>query len=349
MRKYITLLFIGIFGLTLSCGVIAAPKKKNIYMEEEKSDAWQQADQKIQGCGSAREPIRVGGFVTNPPFGWVNVSENMGNYYYKNDGFSYNLFVKMAEKLKLRTRNVGFPSFSEAILALRKGQIDVLAGSYYDQRVLGVGTQLLFPGYFKNQIIVVFLKGKEKEVRHFSDLQGMRGIVRQEENLYSLIYQQTKGLEIEQVSGARKAYTKLLKGEADYLLTSLYAAEAEARRFKLIDELHFTNYAIIQPELFFIFSTHSPCTQLRPTFTKALEEELKDEKAYYNYFLTFLDAWGNRFRDDPSLIEQIKEPEKAPEELVEPHKEVEIKEEPTTVINISNGTPVPPPAPEEGQ
>ncbi len=344
MRKVIFLLFVGLlgWGIWTPVSVEAAPRTRT-YLEEEQKQERRQSLNKNIVCGVTGRQLRVGGFVTNPPFGWVNVSQNEWRSFYTNDGFSFQLFEKLADKLGVTVKNVGFPSFAEAVLALRKGEIDVLAGAYYDRHVLGVGTKLMFPGYFKNQIIVVFPKGKERTVRSYADLKGQRGVVRQEELIYSLIYQQTKGLSIEQVFGARKAYTMLLKGEADYLITSLYAAEAETRRFKLIDNLVFTDYALIQPELFFVFSANSPCTRMMPLFAKALEEEQQNQTAYFNYFLTFLDAWGNRFRNEPSLIEQLQEQPTTPTELVEPTAQAKIDDTPNKLIDVSNGTPVPPP------
>ncbi len=343
MYKYLALVFLGLFCFAMPAES-AKQKVQNVYVEEEAAKGHQKSLNSNLVCGNTVEPIRVGGLVTNPPFGWVNASKIGGEYIYKNDGFSYELFAKLADKLHLKIKNVGFPSFSEAVLALRKGKIDVLAGAYYDKHILGVGTRLLFPGYFKNQIIIVFPKGKEHPVRSFDDLKKLRGIVRQEEMIYSLIYQQTRGFQLEQVSGARSAYTKLLKGEADYMLTSLYAAEAEARRFKLIDDLVFTDYALIQPEFFFVLSANSLCAQqIKPLFAKALEEEQQNQQAYFSYFLTFVDSWGNRFRDDKPLTEQLREKMETPAELVEPES-TEIIDEQIPVIDVSAGTPVPPAA-----
>jgi len=345
MKKIVMALLLGAGLLMIGQTAIAQTTKgtKNTtYIEEETGKKRTTRTRNQFECGT-RTPIRIGGFVTNPPFGWVNVTISKDRRVYKNDGFGYNLFEKIAKKLNLKIRNVGFPSFQDALLALRKGEIDVLAGSYYDHRVLGVGTKLLFPGYFKNPITVVFVKGKERPIHSYDDLKGLKGVIRQEEMLYSLIYQRTKGLQIEQVSGARKAYTKLLNGEVDYLITSFYAAEAETRRFKLLDDLVFNEYAQVQPELFFVFSSNSPCTHLMPQFKQALEEEQKDEKAYFQYFMTYLDAWGERFRDEPSLIQELREQKQSSQqELVEPDHPEDMTEEKTNPIDLSQGNPVPP-------
>jgi ABC-type amino acid transport substrate-binding protein len=118
---------------------------------------------------------------------------------------------------------VGFTSYHKALQALKAGEIDVLLGSYYDKRTLGVGTSVLFPGYIKNPIIVVFLAGKERTVNSLDDLKGLKGGVRQEEMLYSLFYGNIpEGVQIDQINGSREAYSRLMLGTIDYLITSLY-------------------------------------------------------------------------------------------------------------------------------
>ncbi len=285
-------------------------QNQNIILDEEKTKKVKKSRPKsgIQ-CG-ASEPIRVASYVTNPPFGWVRVIPGSGlkKDQYENAGFSYDLFEQIAKNLKLRINNVGFPSYQEALRALRFGKVDVVAGIYYDKRVLGVGTNLMFPGYFINPIIPLFVKGKEKPIEKWEDLRGLKGVVRQEEMIYSLIYQQLpKGLEIEQVSGSKKAFRKLITGEVDYILTSLYAGEAEVRRYKLVDEIYFSPRALVSPELFFVFSSHTDCRRLKSKIAAELEKIIADKEALKKVMISYIDDWGQRFIENPSLIEEIQE------------------------------------------
>ncbi len=283
-------------------------QKKDIILDEEqtKKVKKRRTTGGIQ-CGAA-EPIRVASYVTNPPFGWVNVTPGSGlkKTQYKNAGFSYDLFEQLAKNLKLRVENVGFPSYQEALHALRFGRVDVVAGVYYDRRVLGVGTNLMFPGYFVNPIIPIFLKGKEKKVETWEDLRGLKGVVRQEEMIYSLVFQQLpKDLKIEQVSGSKKAFRKLLTGEADYMLTSLYAGESEVRRYKLVDEIYFSPRALVSPEMFFVFSSHTDCRLLKQKLSQELKKILADEDTLKKAIVGYIDDWGQRFKENPSLIEEM--------------------------------------------
>lgn len=285
--------------------VLSVGQNANVkYIEEEVIPQQKFQRKQVHECGHVK-PIRVAGFVTNPPFGWVDVVPNelKGGYDYFNNGLSYNLFSKIAREQKLKIQDVGFRSYFEAQQALKRGEIDVLLGAYYDKRVLGAGTSILFPGYFSNPIVVAFLKGNEREVKSLSDLIGLKGVVRQEEGIYSLMHQKIPAdLDMKQVSGARKAYMMLLSGEADFIVTSLYAAEAENRRFKIHDKIHLTNVPIETPELFFVFGSTSECLPLKEIFAEQVEKERDNVRS-----LLFgqIDVWVERFRYSDSLIMEM--------------------------------------------
>lgn len=276
------------------------------YLEEEE-EVKREFKQKLETeCGVVR-PIRVGGFSTNPPFGWVDVipGDGVKADSYENDGLGFQLFESMAKTLGYKTDNVGFKSYYEAVQALKYGQIDVLLGSYYDKRTLGVGTSILFPGYFANPIVVAFIKGKEKEIKTLSDLSGLKGVVRQEEGIYSLMHQSwPDDVPVQQISGARKAFTALLTGEADFMVTSLYAAEAEIRRFKIADKIHLTNIPLKMPELFFVFSSISDCMPLKSEFETQIVKEKQNNQINALLFKQ-IDKWIDRFRYNESLIHEM--------------------------------------------
>lgn len=303
-------LFSLLVGVVLSFSVMpvadAAPKQKGSYAEIEAQKKVQKKVKAEISCGMD-QPIRVAGFVTNPPFGWVDIVPGSGlqKEVYVNRGYAYDLFQSLAVKLQYRVRNIGYTSYLEALKDLRKGKVDVVVGGYYNRSVLGVGINLLTPGYMVNPIIPIFVKGKERPVETFADLQDLKGVVRQEEMIYPLIYTQLpKNFNLQQVSGSRKAFKMLLNNEVDYMLTSLYSAEAEVRRFKIVDEIYFSNKSLAKPELFFLFSSHSDCRQLKRQFAQELSNMQKDKEGYMRNFIQYIDDWGQTFKDDKGLLEE---------------------------------------------
>ena len=287
----------------------AVPTKQAVLEEEQTNNRKKISKKTALGCGQDH-PIRVAGFVTNAPFGWVNVIPPQGSKpaQYVNGGFSYDLFEQIVKDAGLNIQNVGYTSYQEAMKDLRRGKIDVVAGAYFDKRILGTGVNLMFPSYFSNPIVPVFLKGKEKEVNSWNDLKGLKGIVRQEENIYSLVFNQLpKDIEIKQISGSKKAFTMLLNGEADYIITSLYAGEAEIRRYKLVDDVYFSPKALVSAELFFVFSSHSDCPAIKKKLEPILRKLKENDEAYRKAFIEYIDEWGLRFKDSKGLKQELYE------------------------------------------
>ncbi len=303
--KLFKIFFLTVCFFSFSQPILAAAGKSS-YIGNEKTDTVKRKQIKIQACGQGRA-IRYAGFVTNPPFGWVtvekhNVAKNIT--YLVNNGYAYDLFNKMAKESNLKVENVGYKSYTTALRDLKRGRIDVLGGVYFNKMNLGVGMRLLYPSFMENPIVPLFVKGKEKEIKSFEDLKGLKGVIRKEELIYPMIYKQFGNIDLKQVSGSKKAFEMLMKGEADYLLTSLYSGEAEVRRFKLVDKIHFSNIALFKPQLFYAFSATSGCANLIPLFKRRLEKFQSNNSEYQKFFINYIDEWGQTFKDEAGLMEE---------------------------------------------
>ena len=293
-----------LMGALCCFSVTSYAEKKKGYIEGEEVKKVQIKEKQKISCGYS-SPIRVAGFVTNPPFGWVTQEpsrQDEDRLIYVNNGFAYDLFVKMAKNLNFDVQNVGYKSYQDALKDLQRGKIDVVTGVYFNKHNLGVGVNLLYPSFMDNPVVPIFVKGKEKEIKSFDDFEGLKGVVRQEEMIYPIIYRQLpKSVQMKQVSGSKKAFQMLMKGEVDYMLSSLYSAEAEARRFKLIDKLHFSTYALVNPNIFFAFSSVTECQKLKGKFSEELRRLQSDKEGYRKNFIHYIDQWGIDFKDEPAL------------------------------------------------
>ena len=294
---------ITLLGIILSGTIFAAV----IDSEEEKR---QVSNIQEQGCGYTR-PLRVAGMVGNPPFGWVERHDERPTKDLESYGLGRVILDKLAEKLRITYVSTGFLSYSQAIRALKRGDIDLFLGTYYRPQDLGAGTSIVYPGYFKNVFLVYFKKGKEIPVSSLTDLEGMKGIVRREEQVYPLIYQRLPlGINLTQVSTAKRAFEMLMNGEADYLIGSPYAEEAELRRYKLHEDIVLSSQVILSSNLFFVFTTNSNCRKLKEKFSKALQSEEFSASEMDVMVRSLINDWGERFREIPGLLEEEKDEEK---------------------------------------
>ncbi|MBQ7413440.1 MAG: transporter substrate-binding domain-containing protein [Alphaproteobacteria bacterium] len=287
------------------CLISVCGRADRTYIQTQRKEQIQR-DGKVHltGCGKPTEPLKVSTFSTNPPFGWTEIVPETGRYTSK--GFGVDKIKEITKDLNIYTRAVGFQTDEEAFKAFQSGKIDILVGQYYNPKLRGDGHTYLTPSLFQNVISVVFMKGKEKEVRKFKELIGLKGVVRKDELFYSYIYPLLpKELQIEQVIDSKEAFSKLITGEADYLLASPYSAEAEARRFKINQDIVMTPVPLLGQELFVLYSKNSMCPEYRKSIAKKLKEKKQDTKALSRELINYIDVWGQRFRDDPPLTQEL--------------------------------------------
>ena len=265
------------------------------------------SDLKVEGCGYSR-PLVVAGMIGNPPFGWVERHDETDSKQLESYGLGRMVLDKICDKLGISYVSTGFLSNDKATAALKRGDIDLLLAAYYRPQDLGIGTSIITPGYFKNVFTVYFKKGQEIPVASLTDLAGWKGIIRREENIYPLLYPKLpKDIDLTQVAGAKRAFEMLMDGQADYLITSPYAAEAELRRYKLNEEIVPASFVLLDSTLFFVFTTNSDCWKLKERFSKALQGEDFSAPKVEEMARQLVDEWGERFREQPGLTEKTSE------------------------------------------
>lgn len=320
MKRFLFLMFM-CFSISLG----AVNKDKILTTEQEQGEGKKTY---LQGkCGFA-EALGFTGFSTYFPFGWAeDISRPGERFKLKSKGVFVTIFQDILNRLGISetmSYNNGYTSFQDSYRALQQGQIDFFLGGYYDNTMFHSELTLIYPSLFQNPFVVVFLKGKEKQVRSFDDLSGLKGLVRQEELIYPLVYKKVPSTtQLIRVSGSKNAYLKLLKGEVDFLLTSFYANEAEMRRFKLIDRLSVSDRALFKADMFIFANRNSVCyEQLKDQISNILTT-YKKEKFVEKKVKEGVDQWGILFQDEPELTvekpaQSVKEETAVPDKLVPP-------------------------------
>ena len=252
--------------------------------------------------------IKVAGFISNPPFAWVEMVGEGDKSHLETFGYSYDVFKKIADKLGLKYVSTGFTSYEDSIGALKRGEVDLLLTTYLPEG-LGFGITPVYPAYFKNVFTVYFRTDKQRSFGSIDDLAKSKGIIRLEENIYKLFANKKalSGLDLERVKTAKKAFEMLLDGDADYLIGSPYSTEAELRRYKLQGKIISSKVPLLDASLFFVLSSNTSCIKLR----NLLSDEIKAYTAEGNgvaEVMSGVDEWGERFRYDAGLLpEEVKE------------------------------------------
>lgn len=249
---------------------------------------------------ACNRPLRVASMIGNAPFGWVEgdaeTQQNLKSY-----GLGMVVFDKIAKENGWKYTTTGYTSQEDAIQALARGNIDLLAGLYY--RSYGAQIELITPAFFTNVFVAYFKKGKELEVESYNDLVGLKGVVRKEEMIYPMIKKRLpRGVELTEVLSAPKAFEMLMNDEVDYILGSPYAIEGELRRYKMQNDIVTAGEALGSGTLFFAFSKNSPCLQLKGDISQSIRSNGFSQKTLDGEIRQLIDDWGDRFRSDEVLI-----------------------------------------------
>lgn len=231
-------------------------------------------------CGRSF-PIKVATFPSNPPFGWSKrVRDKNGKPAYISEGYGFDVFQALANDLNYQMTSVGFTNYEQALNALITGDVDVLAGVYYNPAMLSSSLNIMMPAYFLNPVTIYFRADNPISARKLEDLVPYKGIIRQEEALYPVLFEQLpKNLDLTPISGSEAAFEAILTGKADYLLGSMYALESEKNRLKLDNLIDHNSHILVNYGLFFAFSPVSQCRKLQPEFSEKLRAFNESEKA----------------------------------------------------------------------
>lgn len=253
------------------------------------------------GEGDSTDGFLITGFQEYPPFSWPEINEKkFGNKEYH--GFVPSFVKKALNNMQVvRIKDLFFDDFQQTQKAMLHGKADMLFTSYYIDDTKS-GQDYVYPAYFGNPFIVVSRATKKIDVNDVSGLKGLKGVVRREEEVESLI----RGIlptdtKLEVVDGPEEAFRKLLSGEVDFMISSPYATDAEARRFKIKDKLHYGTKVLRHIKYFIAFSKLSRCRKYKKIFSEKFAEQLKDKAEMEKILQKYIQKWADLHQDEPPL------------------------------------------------
>lgn len=288
-------LFSGLLAVFGSVDAYAAPAKDKI-------------EYPLKDCGGADgyTSFSIAGFKNYPPFSWAELDakkhEMTGLSIYEYNGFILDAVKTALNNIRVKKINdVFFDNYQQIQKAVLHGKTDMFFTSYYVDEAKS-GADYIYPAYFGNPFIVVSRASKKIDVSDISELKGLSGIVRREEEIESLISGMLPtDTKLEVVDGAENAFRKLLSGDADFMITSPYAAEAEVRRFKIKDKVYFGKKVLRHIKYFVAFSKLSACRRYKGLFAQQFEEQIKDKAAMEKKLQMYIRMWADKFAKEPPL------------------------------------------------
>lgn len=275
-------------------------------------------------CGGDQsyDALKVTGFYAYPPFSWAEYDkthyEKTGQKNYTYHGFVVEPLMQSIKDMGVkRLDQMGFPAFEDALKAGKRGQTDIVFTTYYQDDTQS-GLDYIYPAYFGNPFVVVSRADKKLKISDTSQLSGMKGVIRVEEGIEPIIRGTLPtDTKIMLVNGPEAAFRALLSGEADFMISSPYAAAAEARRFKVWKDVYIGEEPIKSVKIFAAFSKISRCRKFKDLFAESFSALTADKVAAEARMQRAIDEWANMHKDDPPL-EYVKPQAAAPEVPAEP-------------------------------
>lgn len=169
-------------------------------------------------------------------------------------------------------------SYEDTIREAGKGEADVVLGMYAETS-LYADLKFIYPAAIDNPIHLVMLPSKMGAVRSVQDLKHLKGAIHSKERFSDYINDKLKDFQIEYVDTSYELYGKLIRGEIDYVLTSIYFGTIETAKLGLRHQVAFSRQSLWTMPVFIGISKASVHREyLSHTLSKMLEKpEIKEK------------------------------------------------------------------------
>lgn len=253
-----------------------------------------------------------------PPFSWLLTEQidDQKKYTLQGIGVDYfNHILNRTFKKAYSFNNIIVDSNEKIMRSMIKGSADIYVDAFYDPNP-GRGMEYIYPSYLTLHMITITRKRDEKtKIETVDDLKKYKGIVSKNENTDWIF--QAIGIDIEKNDQIKTIepsenmfkdmFTMLMSGEADYILTNIYSARAEMRRYKTHNSLQINEKNILKVNrMFFAVSKMSPSCR---TFVKNLENTINqdlEEDFLRDIVNNNIKKYGEQYKSEPKLTVPLK-------------------------------------------
>ncbi len=154
---------------------------------------------------------------------------------------------------------------------VRSGEILLFAGAYANTELFN-GLNMLYPAAVTNPVHVITLADSPRKISSSEDLKNLRGVVAKSEYFNDFIHKKIQSFNVKFVPTSLDAYKKVILGEADYMLGSLYYNRIMVSRYGLGDYLTYSAQPIFKMPIFIAISRTMERLSL---FNEAFQTEFK--------------------------------------------------------------------------
>ncbi|MCQ2734612.1 MAG: transporter substrate-binding domain-containing protein [Alphaproteobacteria bacterium] len=156
------------------------------------------------------------------------------------------------------------------MIEMRAGLSQLFIGANSDTKMF-TGLELIYPAVVTNPIHLITLVEKQGQIKSISDLEKLKGVACSAEYFSDFVTRKLKEININFVDTPYDAYEKLFKGEADYMMGSLYYNKIMASRFGIGKYLTYSKNPIYKIPVFLALS---PVMPKRSEYQEAIHEAL---------------------------------------------------------------------------
>ena len=292
-------------------------------------------------------PLEVTGLPDYPPFSRYIQAE-------QNTAVLESAFLKpMIDVMKKYKMEIYPEKISNAetdvkmlILGVRSGKVKLFIGAYSDTQ-LYKGLQMIFPASISNPIHLITIPDNQGKISNVADLASLRGVASKTEYFSDFVNRKLQDLNVQFTDTPFEAYRKVILGEADYMIGSMYYNRMMLSHYGLSDFLVYSHNPIFKIPVFIAISKVTPRLSQylnafraefsKPEFSHAVKQEIirliEEEIAKYDgtvppsFVPQSADDEHNIFEDEPEeentkqpighIIEQEEKQEKSVDEVLE--------------------------------
>ncbi len=183
-----------------------------------------------------QEKLHVTGFFDYYPFG-----EYKNNVY---DGVFKPFIKEFSDTAKYDLEFLPISkNYEDTVRDVAKGEADVLLGMYAETSLYG-DMKFIYPAAIDNPIHLVMLPSSMNKVRSIQDLKMLKGGIHSHEHFSDYVKNKLDALQIEYIDNSYDLYGKLVRGEIDYVLTSIYFGTIETAKLGLRHQVRFSKQSL---------------------------------------------------------------------------------------------------------